>query len=183
MDLPVGIEQEILEYLHLEYGEDANDPSSLKLEDIQYDGLFDVAGTPTHYFKYGERKWATIEPFGDSYVIGMTTRTPAPITKKDLYKSLRISFPDGTPSFYIDLESRGNGCFGFSGYREVTLPSNTTIRVLVEVVSHFSPTAVTIAIEEGENDVYVRGSVGLTLSYKTSSCETIFLTVGTGPWE
>ena len=46
MDLPVGIEQEILEYLHLEYGEDANDPSSLKLEDIQYDGLFDVAGTP-----------------------------------------------------------------------------------------------------------------------------------------
>ncbi len=44
MELPDGIEQEILEYLHLEHGEDRNDPTSLKLEKIIYDGLYEVTG-------------------------------------------------------------------------------------------------------------------------------------------
>lgn len=183
MGLPAGIEQEILEYLHLEYGEEPDAPSSLKPGEITYDGLYDMAGKPTHYFKYGERKWATVEPFGDSYVIGMTTRPPYPITKKNLYKSLRISFPDDTPPITIELESRGHGNYGFSRYRDVTLPDGTTIAILVEVSSHYAPAAVTLAIEEGENDIYIRGSLGLTMSYRTRNGSTIYLTVGTGPWE
>jgi len=181
--LPVGIEQDILEYLHLEYEEEASSPSSLQIEEIKYDGLFEIAGTPTHYFKYGERKWATIAPFGDSYVIGMTTNTPRPLAKKDLYKSLHISFADDTPPLSIDLESWGEGSFGFPNYRDVTLPDGTSISVLVEVALLAAPVAVTLAIEEGENDIYIRGSVGLTMSYRTRNGETLYLTVGTGPWE
>ena len=45
MELPKGIEKEILEYLHLEYG------ASLKLEDIVNEKMYEVAGIPTHYWR------------------------------------------------------------------------------------------------------------------------------------
>lgn len=186
MDLPDGIEKEVLDYLHLEYSEDANDPSSLKLEEISYDGVYDVSGVPTHYFKYASSSglnWATVQPYGGSYLIGMTSSSPKPISKTRIYRFVRIESADGRFEQKIKLESWGSGCYGFSNYKSIDMDNDTTLKLLVEVSSHSNPTGVTLAIKEGGNDIYIRGSVGISMSYKSNSCKEIYITVGTGPWE
>jgi len=187
MELPDGIEKEILEYLHLEYGEDPSDDASLKLEDIVYEGLYDVSGIPTHYWRYapeGKRRWATVEPFGDSYAIGMTTNTPTPIVKGDLYKTVEIeAIDDSGFSQSLPLESWGEGSYGFSDYKEISIPGGEKLQILAEAHSNSAPPSVTLSIKEADVDIYIRGSVGLALSYKTKGGITLVLSVGTGPWE
>jgi hypothetical protein len=79
MELPKNIEQKILEYLHLEYGEDSESDTSLKLSDIEFVGEFNVNGTEIFYWSYpidNEVRWATVEPYENSYLIGMVTELP-----------------------------------------------------------------------------------------------------------
>ncbi len=186
MELPADIQKQILDYLHLEYGEDASDPSSLKLSEISYDGLHEINGVPTHFFKYESRSgrnWATVEPHGDSYLIGMTSRSPTPLTKKELYKTVHVESSEYEFSKRYELEEWGGGCYGFSDYREIQLPGKRQFKLLVEVTAHSFPTGVTVSIIEGDIDIYVRGSVGLAISYESKTIGSLCITVGTGPWE
>ncbi len=187
MELPEGIEKEILEYLHLEWGQSPYSPNSIKLKDLEYEGVYDVAGVLTHYWKYGtsnNRRWATVEPFGDSYAISMTSNTPKPVSKSDLYMSIEIDSDDyGGYRETIELERWSKGCFGLDDYTDLQLPDGEVIKILVETSTDRSPPSTTIGIREEGKEVYVRGSVGLAMSYKTIGGKRIFLTVGTGPWE
>ncbi len=186
MELPENIEKEVLEYLHLEYGEDSKDPSSLKLDEITHDGIYEVSGVPVHYFKYASssgRNWATVEPYGDSYVIGMTTSLPTPLSKAQIYNRLNVESLDNNYTESFELEYWGDGCYGFSDYREIKLPNGSAFKLLAEVSSHSAPVGVTLSIIEGDNDIYIRGSVGLSLSYESKNFGTLFITLGTGPWE
>lgn len=45
-------EEWVVEYLRLEYGEDAEDPDSLQASDLTYLGRFNVDGYPTEYWQY-----------------------------------------------------------------------------------------------------------------------------------
>jgi hypothetical protein len=186
MELPENIEKEILDYLHLEYGEDPKHPSSLKLDEIKYDGLYEVSGVPIHYFKYASRSgrnWATVEPYGDSYLIGMTASSPKPLSKTQIYNQLNVESLDNNYTETFELESWGEGCYGFSDYREIELPNGSTFKLLAEVSSYSVPVGVTLSIIEGDNNLYIRGSVGLTLSYESKNLGILSITLGTGPWE
>lgn len=79
MKLPNNKQQKILEYLHLEFGEDSQNDTSLKLSDLKFVGEFSVNGTEIFYWSYSidnEVRWATVEPYEDSYLIGMVTELP-----------------------------------------------------------------------------------------------------------
>lgn len=79
MDLEENIEQSILEYLHLEYGETPDDSDALKITDIKYEGLFILDGVETHYWSYPTSSpcWAIVQPFQDSYCFSMSTTPPS----------------------------------------------------------------------------------------------------------
>ena len=63
MDLGEDIEKDILEYLHLEYGESPEDADALKLSDLKYEGKFLLDGVPTHYWSYPTSSpcWAIVQ--------------------------------------------------------------------------------------------------------------------------
>jgi hypothetical protein len=66
MVLPDDIESQIVEYLHLEYGEDSSSPNALKIEELVYEGVFDIEGMNVHYWKYpthGQNCWVIVEPY------------------------------------------------------------------------------------------------------------------------
>lgn len=71
---------EIVEYLHLEYGESAEDPDALKASDLTHVGLFSIDGLPTYYWSYpgskGSVHYATCEVYANSYCLGMTSDAP-----------------------------------------------------------------------------------------------------------
>ena len=75
----------LLEYLHLEYGEEAGEEDALKASDLVYVGEYVIDGIPCKYWSYpttGEPMWATIEDYSglESYsglrCIGMTATPP-----------------------------------------------------------------------------------------------------------
>jgi hypothetical protein len=79
MNLPEDIDSQVLEYLLLEFGEDADDADALKISELEYKGAFDVSGVVTHFWWFpctSEQCWATVEIWKDTYCIGMTTEPP-----------------------------------------------------------------------------------------------------------
>jgi hypothetical protein len=79
--LPRTIKSEIARYLRLEYGEGARDEKRVKATDLQFEGEIIVDGVPTQFWLFptsrtGEKRWATVERFKDSYTIGMTAVKP-----------------------------------------------------------------------------------------------------------
>ncbi len=75
---------EILSYLHLEYGEDADDPDALKLADFSYLGLYMVEDVPTHYWQYpGSRAphYATCGLYSNTTAHSMTEDAPPESTR------------------------------------------------------------------------------------------------------
>lgn len=77
--LPRGIKSEVLQYLHLEYGESPRDPDALELSDLSYEGEYQHEGVPTHFWSYptsSGKSYATVVLSGKSYAIGMTDRRP-----------------------------------------------------------------------------------------------------------
>ena len=76
--------KDIVEYLHLEYGETPDDPESLKPSDIKYVGQYLFEGFPTHFWWYpsgSEQCWATVVYTDEIYNIGMTTKSPDTLKK------------------------------------------------------------------------------------------------------
>lgn len=70
MNLPKNIKYQIAEYLNLEFG--SNDIAENQLE---YVG----SSNNISYWvlsKSAQRYWATVEPYEDSYLIGMTSTEP-----------------------------------------------------------------------------------------------------------
>ena len=183
MKLPENIKEEILEYLHLEFGEDPKDSSSLKIEDIKFDDIYEIHEKPTHYYKFSHNTWATVEPFGDSYMIGMTTFSPKPILKKKLYEELHIQSLDGSYVESFKLENMGDGFYCFPNFKKIITSENEELFVLVEANINLPSTQVVLSIKEGKRDIYLKGSVGFQFSYKTKNDNTIIFTLGTGPWE
>lgn len=185
MDIPEGIKKEIVSYVRLEFGEDSSDPDALQESDLKYEGEFIINGVPTHYWRCGDtsRTWATVEPFGDSYCLGMTSSSPKPVFKKNLYSHLEVEEVPGKVSERIELQSFGDRAVGLPSYKEVCLSDGEVVEVLAEAHLENSPVSVTVSIEENQKNCYVRASEGIAMSYTTSSGKQIILTIGTGPWE
>ena len=69
----------LLEYLHLQYGEEAGEEDVLKASDLVYVGEYVIDGIPCQYWPYpttGEPMWATIEDYSGLRCIGMTATPP-----------------------------------------------------------------------------------------------------------
>lgn len=69
----------LLEYLHLEYGEEAGEEDALKTSDLVYVGEYVIDGILCQYWSYpttGEPMWATIEGYSGLRCIGMTATPP-----------------------------------------------------------------------------------------------------------
>jgi len=76
--------EDILVYLHLEYGEVPSDLNALKLSELKFLGQFLLEGLPTYFWWYPsgvEQCWATVEFSDEAYNIGMTTISPDKLQK------------------------------------------------------------------------------------------------------
>ncbi len=72
-------EEWLADYLRLEYGEDVNDPDSVKASDLKYIGEFVIDGIVTEYWSYptsGEPMWAIIQIIDDRDCASMTNIPP-----------------------------------------------------------------------------------------------------------
>ncbi len=78
-NLPANIEEEIVEYLNLEFGAPGfSEP--LTTGDLAYVGQFEEYGKPKRYWRFSCREkpgcWATVQPYGVGYLTSMTMVAP-----------------------------------------------------------------------------------------------------------
>ena len=80
-------EDDIVEYLHLEFGEEAGDPEALKRKELRYVGLFLFEDFPTHFWSFpceSEHYWATVRITDEAYLYGMTPIQPSSLRQLEL---------------------------------------------------------------------------------------------------
>jgi hypothetical protein len=73
-------EEQVAEYLRLEYGEVAEDPDSLQASDLSYLGRFNVDGYPTDYWQYptsDQPAYATMTMRDGTTELSMTDEPPS----------------------------------------------------------------------------------------------------------
>lgn len=185
--LPRRIKDEILEYLHLEFGESKSDPDALKASDLKYEGRHIVKGVATHFWSYPsgvDRHWATVEELRDSYCLGTSTVGPdgrgvdrakalnkvivefRPLSeKKEVMRMIRMSLKDGEASI------------------PVRFPSGDKMEIDIEVADADSSPDVSISVTyENDRGLYIRCTSGVIVSYDTDFGYQCLVSVGTGPW-
>lgn len=79
MDLSVDIEQQIVEYLNIEYGV-YKENEKINVSDLCYEGVRVVDGKYIRFWKYPCSKesgcWATVEKYEDGFLISIANILP-----------------------------------------------------------------------------------------------------------
>jgi hypothetical protein len=77
---PPGIENEILEYLHLEFGEDKDDPDALQAAELKYVGAREDGEAWLHFWEYPSgsgKSWAIARVTKDGYELYTSLEGPS----------------------------------------------------------------------------------------------------------
>ncbi|SMC29926.1 hypothetical protein SAMN02745857_04269 [Andreprevotia lacus DSM 23236] len=179
MYLPDDIIQEIVDYVRQEFGEDPADPASLQPEQVAYRGEFDLDGVPTHYWQVGRNVWATVAPYGDDcYSIDITDVSPTPAPASDAYSTLYVRNFDGDVDLTIPLTASSGGSYSLGRYQPLALPDGEQLEIYAEAHPNSSPPLVFIGINDGDDNQYLRGAVGLSFNYTTRRGSLLLLTLG-----
>src|SRR5690349_8413118 len=79
MEAPPEIEKELLEYLHLEFGENEDDQDSLQAADLNYVGAREDDGAQLHFWEFPSgtgKSWATARVTADGYDLSTSLQGP-----------------------------------------------------------------------------------------------------------
>ncbi|SMC29924.1 hypothetical protein SAMN02745857_04267 [Andreprevotia lacus DSM 23236] len=183
MQLPAGIEQELVDYLHLEQGEDAADPNATRVEDLRYEGLFEVDGVPTHFWRVGpgNENWVTVEPRGYAYCIGSTSATPLPVRKADYYKTLQVTELRNGTQHRFALEHHGGGDYELADETPLTLSNGSVLLLYATANSQSAPPMLFLHLTEGDKEYHVSSALFFNASYTTECGEMLVFELGYRP--
>ena len=77
-----SIEEKIVAYLRLEFGENGDDFWAIGISDLAYVGEVEAGGEVTRYWSFpcSEPRWATVRFAGRQRIFGMATELPAELS-------------------------------------------------------------------------------------------------------
>jgi hypothetical protein len=196
MTLPRSIKREIVEYLRLELGEDADDPSAITASDLKYVGARKHGRSEVHFWEFASghrRRWATAALTKSGY--SLSTSEEGPDGESDIGAipdAVHIDFAPTArgqkPVESIRLPIPGDDQEGgMSTEIPITLPSGESFSFFVEV---FLPTAEDESLDlsmeisqDGDAIFYVRSrcTTGLIFQCKLGGYNWS-IQIGTGPW-
>ena len=185
--LPDDIEKQILDYLHLEYGEDPGDSGSLELADIKYVGEKLVEGVVQHCWSYPSLKddmWATVQLYEDgTYCIGM-----APIPKKNNENNYEYLFLaiKGKQTKKIKIPYQKDEEYKICNFEDefiTTLENGKNLYIYSEVFLTPKPHQFDLTIDYDGQEIYLRGAVGIEFKYSLETEIEIYIDIGNLEWE
>jgi len=187
---PTGVEKELLEYLHLEFGEDPEDPDALQAADLKYVGVGKDGEGLAHFWEYpsGSGKgWATVCVMSDGgYSLSTSPEGPDGEINDPLVALRTLIVDFGTRSEGqqrikpLRLAVSELGGEGFP----VTFPTGEVISFYAEVYppSATSGPDVSVHILQGDEVLFtVRCTSGVLISLQLAGYDCL-MQLGTGPW-
>lgn len=185
MELPDDIEQRILEYLHLEFGESPEDEDALELSELRYEGIHEMEGVPTHCWSFpstSDEMCATVEPHEDTYCIGMS-RKPEALREKP-YSSLLLSISGKTSEKfsipYIMNDEATLSCF--ENRFDINLDDGRKLSVYSEIYFMPNPAQALLTLSIGDQELTMKFGVGVELTLAMDSDTEVYAKVGELSW-
>jgi hypothetical protein len=187
---PAGIEKELLEYLHLEFGEDKDDPDALQAADLKYVGARKDGDGLLYFWEHpagSGKSWATAHVTKTGYSLSTSTEGPDG-ESNDPVAALR--------TLVVDFGARSEGQprikplrlavaeLGENGF-PVKFPTGEVISFYAEVYppSETKGPDVSVHILQGDDVLFVvRCSSGVVISLQLAGYDCL-IRLGTGPWE
>jgi len=186
---PAGIENELLEYLHLEFGEGKDDPDALQPADLKYVGARTDGAALVHFWEFPSgsgKSWATVCVTDDGYDLSTSLEGPDG-EKDDPLSALR--------TLVVDFGSRSDSQKRIRPLRltvselsengfPVKFPTGEEISFYAEVhpptVTDGPDVSVQI-LQHGEVLFAVRCTSGVVISLQLAGYDCL-IRLGTGPW-
>lgn len=189
MKPPMDIEQDLVEYLRLEYGEDDKDPDALQASDLTYAGSRDEGAVTVHYWEYpasAGKRWVTAEFDGELWSLSMVRIGPdgkQPSTR-EAFRTLTVRFScrskdqQKLPRLRLNLDEMPGGGF------PMRFPSGEEVFVYAELYlsNDNQPPGLSLQLlQEDEILLAVRCESGVIILCQIAgyNCE---LMCGPGPW-
>jgi hypothetical protein len=187
---PTGVEKELLEYLHLEFGEGEDDPDALQAADLKYVGVREDGEGLVHFWEYPSgsgKSWATVCVMNDGgYSLSTSTEGPDGEVNDPLaaLRTLVVEFgarSEGQqrikPLRLAVSELKANGV-------PVKFPTGEEISFYAEVYPPSAANAPDVSVQILQNDEVlfaVRCASGVVISLQLAGYDCL-IRLGTGPW-
>jgi hypothetical protein len=129
---PDGLETQIADYLAREFGE--HGPGRIRAADLRALGERVVDGVPMRVWAFPTSRgemWATVEPMGDSFSIGMTHPRPSPDSRQRYH--LRLETEGDDASRTLALEPLDTGLYGTASDVAFHAPDGQALLLSAEV--------------------------------------------------
>lgn len=182
MELPDGIETDIINYLCLELGEDPHSDAALKVNDLVYEGVNDVDGIRAHCWGFPtmhEDMWVTVVVEDGSISFGMAQK---PKDKKgDPYATLFLNVSGKKPQKHrVKLMQHDDMQLATTPEPSVRfgLGNDGCIEVYSEVSFLTRPPLVALSINCGNQRQYIKARAGIAMSFQVDEETTVYLSIG-----
>jgi len=176
--LPEDIEEQILEYLHLEYGEYASDPEALKLSELKYVGQKEIDGKQLHCWDFPSENndiWATVEYSDTTFNLSFACKPE--IKNENRYEFLLVSVLGKEKSevkIPLDEDRQYGGRYTRKTH-DVLLENGETLKVLsAEVAPYDEMVVICVQIEYLDQSYQTAG--GSFLEFELSLNDELFVT-------
>lgn len=187
---PPGVERELLEYLHLEFGESEDDPDALQAADLKYVGARQDGQAVLHFWEYpchAGKSWATAEWMSDGYALSTSAEGPRG-EKNDPAAALR--------TLVVEFGTRTKGQKRIAPLRlevagipgdgvPVKFPTGEEIFFYAEVYpasEGAGPDVSVQLLQHGDVLLAIRCTSGVIISLQLVGYDCL-IRLGTGPWD
>ena len=175
--LPQNISQQVLEYLLLEYSEEAS--GGLQLEDLVYDGKESIDGVDCHCWSFPTLKndsWATVSIDSDNNLHFGFARKPQ---SKSAEYSLFVEI-DGPSCMKqrLDFVYQSEYQVSVIDEFELQISKDNSVKISAEI-SHLSKIPlVSVLIVLGDHSYQMKGAHGVQATYSLNESTELILEIG-----
>lgn len=185
MDLPKNIESEVLDYLHLEFGETKSELDALKIVDLKYEGIHEIEGVSHHCWSFPSttnNTWATVKISGQSYSIGIVESPSA--TKEITYDYLYVDIWEAKSNIIkvpltYDEENKISYTENDFAY---SLVDGDALTISCEILRTYIPHRFSVSITHNERTIEMHGEVKGVLDYDINETTGVKVIVGGEKW-
>lgn len=185
MDLPSNIESEILDYLHLEFGEAKDVSCALKLSDLKYEGVYVVEGVSLHCWSFpsaSNTTWATVEATGSSHSIGMIESPNSNVEVSYDYLYVEIWEEKASVFQFPLIHDNENQTSCIEEDFTYTFKSGSVLGVSIELLRSYIPYRFSVYITHDEKTIEMHGEIKGVLDYSINENVGVKVVVGGEKW-
>lgn len=179
-----SVEHEIVEYLRLEFGEDDSEEGSIQVEDLAFQGEFEIEGIVRRcwsFASYNDSQWVSAHEVDGGLCFDLVDNPG--FSPEVTYDYVWIQVWDSKGSIEkVPLVRSGHTLAYFDDDFEIEFKSGRQVSIYVEIGLNTSPKTFSVYVTENETKVAVHSDEKGIVDFVISETEGVKIAIGGEKW-